>query len=352
MKPNRIYYIDNVKVLLTCMVVAHHAGQAYGATGGVWLVNDMNKADFLKPFFFINAAYMMGLYFFISGYFMMFTLERKHVQAFMADRLKRLGIPLLFFCFAIFLPLHYVLSDKQQSLFYFFIDLYCNKPPLAFGHLWFVASLLVYTFLYLTVNAVTNKLPQYKFRVWYPFVYIISLAVVTAFAREYYAIDVWRTWFIPVEVSHIPQYLSMFWLGTIFYRQQWLAYLQGYMAIMYGTLAVVATLLLLLQPAWLPQHVSSEALLEACMCVGISVGLMAVFKKWCNSTHRWIRLLSENAYGIYLFHLLIVIAWQIAFVGVAMNGTLKFALVTVLSIASALGVSHLLRRIKFIRTII
>jgi len=352
MKPNRIHYIDNVKVLLTCMVVAHHAGQTYGATGGVWLVNDINKVDFLKSFFFINAAYMMGLYFFISGYFMMFTLERKTVQAFIADRLKRLGIPLLFFCFAIFLPLHYALSNQQVSLIDFFIDLYCNKPPLALGHLWFVASLLVYTFLYLTVNAVTSKLPQYEFRVWYPFVYIIVLAIVTAFARKYYAIDVWRTWLVPVEVSHIPQYVTMFWLGTIFYKQQWLSYLQGAMALVYSAVAIISAIILWMQPAWLPDNVMSEALLEACMCVGISIGLMAAFKKWCNSTHQWIRLLSENAYGIYLFHLLIVIAWQLAFVGVAMNGTLKFALVTILSIASALGLSHLLRRITFIRTII
>jgi surface polysaccharide O-acyltransferase-like enzyme len=352
MKPNRIHYIDNVKVLLTCMVVAHHAGQAYGATGGVWLVNDVSKANFLKPFFFINAAYMMGLYFFISGYFMMFTLERKNVQAFMADRLKRLGIPLLFFCFAIFLPLHYALSDKQQSLFYFFIDLYYNKPPLAFGHLWFVASLLVYTFLYLTVNAIIGQQRTYLFRTWYPLLYIVLLALVTALVRNYYAIDVWRTWLVPVEVSHIPQYLSMFWLGTIFYRQQWLAYLQGYMAIMYGALALVATLPLLLQPAWLPQHVLSEALLEACMCVGISVGLMAVFKKWCNATHRFIALLSANAYGIYLFHLLIVIAWQVVFEAVAVSGTLKFIIVTVLGIMSSLLFSYLLRRIKLIRSII
>jgi glucans biosynthesis protein C len=47
------------------MVVIHHAGQAYGNTGGVWLVSEVEKLDYLRPFFFFNAAYMMGFYFFL-----------------------------------------------------------------------------------------------------------------------------------------------------------------------------------------------------------------------------------------------------------------------------------------------
>lgn len=44
----RIVFIDFIKVFLTCMVVAHHAGQAYGNTGGVWLVSDSPKLDYLS----------------------------------------------------------------------------------------------------------------------------------------------------------------------------------------------------------------------------------------------------------------------------------------------------------------
>ncbi|MBC2578846.1 hypothetical protein [Clostridium sp. DJ247] len=33
---NRIYFLDNLKVFLTFLVIIHHIGQAYGPTGGFW----------------------------------------------------------------------------------------------------------------------------------------------------------------------------------------------------------------------------------------------------------------------------------------------------------------------------
>lgn len=52
MQKQRIVYVDVIKVFLTCIVVAHHAGQAYGPTGGVWPVTDNNKTNWLGQFFF------------------------------------------------------------------------------------------------------------------------------------------------------------------------------------------------------------------------------------------------------------------------------------------------------------
>ncbi|MDI9258173.1 acyltransferase family protein [Flavobacterium sedimenticola] len=88
----RINYIDNNKIAITFLVVAHHAGQAYGNTGGVWLLEDSPKLEWLSSFFFINAAYMMGFFFFVSGYFMYFSVSRKSTAVFLKDRFRRLGI--------------------------------------------------------------------------------------------------------------------------------------------------------------------------------------------------------------------------------------------------------------------
>ena len=59
------------------MVISHHVAQAYGDTGGAWLVFDSAKADFLGTFMYINASYLMALYFFISGYFTYPSLNKK-----------------------------------------------------------------------------------------------------------------------------------------------------------------------------------------------------------------------------------------------------------------------------------
>ncbi len=43
MTSGRQYYLDNLKVWLTVLVIFHHAGQAYG-TGGGWAYTPSNPA--------------------------------------------------------------------------------------------------------------------------------------------------------------------------------------------------------------------------------------------------------------------------------------------------------------------
>ena len=64
----RLNYLDNLKVMLTFLVIFHHAGQAYG-DGGEWGYTPSNPEEVMPwiwHFFSTNAAFFMGLYFFIS----------------------------------------------------------------------------------------------------------------------------------------------------------------------------------------------------------------------------------------------------------------------------------------------
>ena len=61
----REYYLDNLKVFLTVLVIFHHAGQAYG-NGGGWAYQPSNPDEFLPwiwHFFAVNAGFFMGLFF-------------------------------------------------------------------------------------------------------------------------------------------------------------------------------------------------------------------------------------------------------------------------------------------------
>lgn len=356
MQKQRIVYVDVIKVFLTCLVVAHHAGQAYGPTGGVWPVTDNSKTQWLGQFFFINASYMMGLYFFISGYFMLFSLQRKTNTQFIKDRLVRLGIPLLFFTFLVFLPFNYLGSSTNTNVFLFFIDIYFNKPPVATGHLWFVASLLLYSFIYLLLfpkrNESATAIASRTFRISYLFLYIVVLTLVSALVRLQYPIDVWRTWLIPVEVAHIPQYFSLFLIGALFNRYQWLDSFKLSTGLLFFAVAVVAYILNQNLPVHIKDYWLTESFVESLLCTGISMALLTLFRHYGNRSNAVIRSLSDNAYGIYLFHVLIVILLQQLLLNWNSNANLKFITVTFGGILLSLLLSAFFRKIKFIRSVI
>ncbi|ULQ55905.1 acyltransferase [Flavihumibacter rivuli] len=355
MQKNRIAYIDQIKVFLTCLVVAHHAAQAYGPTGGVWVVDDPHKASWLRHFFFVNAAYMMGLYFFISGYFMVFSIQRKTNAAFAKDRLKRLGIPLAFFTLLVFLPFNYFGAGGKGNILQFLATTYLERPPIATGHLWFVASLLAYSFLYLIffhqrftqVSKQTQPISN-----TYIFLYVAALTLVSAWVRQYYPIDTWKTWIIPLEPAHLPQYLSLFIAGTLFNHANWLNRITGSQGILFFAIAVITYAAQAFAPASIKEFWITESLVESLLCVGISIGLLSFFRRWGNNMNGFIASLSENAYGIYLVHLFIVIIFQQLLLGWQANPTIKFIVVTFLGILTSLGVSILIRKNKTVRSIV
>ncbi|MEQ8924261.1 MAG: acyltransferase [Fulvivirga sp.] len=353
MQKERIAYIDVIKVFLTCLVVAHHAGQAYGATGGVWLTQDEPQLAYLKPFFFLNASYMMGFYFFISGYFMYYSLQNKPKFQFIQDRLRRLGIPLLIFTFFLFTPLHYALSDKSVGELEFMVDLYFKRAPLATGHLWFVASLLVYSFIYLIVDKyfINTEGKQLSFKFWYPLLYLAFLIPVNVLIRRHYPIDTWVTWGIPIEVAHLPQYLSLFLLGPLFNKTGWLDKIKLSTSLFYLLLAASAFLFRENLYDTLPK-LWSESIIESLLCVGISLGFISLFKIVFTKMNPLLKLISDNSYGIYIFHLLIVIALQIFLKEYAFDSNLKFIIVTVFAIAISCLLTHFLRKNRYIRRVL
>ena len=85
----RLSYLDNLKVCLTVLVIFHHAGQAYG-DGGAWAYTPSNPAEVMPwiwHFFSVNAAFFMGLFFLISGYFVPASYDKQGASVFVQKKL-------------------------------------------------------------------------------------------------------------------------------------------------------------------------------------------------------------------------------------------------------------------------
>jgi fucose 4-O-acetylase-like acetyltransferase len=123
---SRIYFLDNLKVLLTILVVLHHSAQPYGPGGGWWIASDPNQTpiDFivLGLFMAVNMSFFMGFFFMISAYFVPGSLDRKGLFKFVNDRLVKLGVPIPIFIFGIFPAMVYLLYFYGQPVINFYLS--------------------------------------------------------------------------------------------------------------------------------------------------------------------------------------------------------------------------------------
>eukprot|EP00814_Leptocylindrus_danicus_P000873 CAMPEP_0116032504 /NCGR_PEP_ID=MMETSP0321-20121206/18212_1 /TAXON_ID=163516 /ORGANISM="Leptocylindrus danicus var. danicus, Strain B650" /LENGTH=555 /DNA_ID=CAMNT_0003507959 /DNA_START=65 /DNA_END=1729 /DNA_ORIENTATION=- len=149
----RYYFLDNLKIFLTALVLTHHVSCAFGACGSAgWYLgvgDDDNEAvtafsEVLKIFTFMNQGYFMTLFFLISGFFTASSYDRKGKSPamFLQDKVKRLLVPAVV-CSYTTNPLALLISQwsRDQSLFYF---------PHA-GACWYLYWLYIFCFAYTTL---------------------------------------------------------------------------------------------------------------------------------------------------------------------------------------------------------
>jgi peptidoglycan/LPS O-acetylase OafA/YrhL len=91
---------------------------------------------------------------------------------------------------------------------------------------------------------------------------------------------------------------------------------------------------------------------EALLCIGVCIGLLALFKSFFNRAGRIMRILSENIYGTYILHVPVIVALQYAFDPVQAGAFTLFVVVSILSIPGAFLVSFFVRLIPGVRRIL
>ncbi len=98
---SHLAYVDALRVVLIMLVVAHHSVEAYVNAHPPEIPLPDPPLVRASVFLGVNAAFFMGLFFFLAGYFTPGAFDRKGAAAFLRDRGRRLGLPLLFGTFAI-----------------------------------------------------------------------------------------------------------------------------------------------------------------------------------------------------------------------------------------------------------
>jgi len=373
----RLYFLDNIKVFLTILVIVHHSGQAYGPTGGFWQYQSSLKESIsiLGRFFCVNAAFFMSFFFLISGYFLPMSYDRNNGKYFIKKRLIKYGIPLLF-VFLIIQPLqmyfYYSLYSGNEPLSFFeyytliffgvkgmpegFFSV-IGFPELNFGHAWFLEHLLVYAIIYGIFRKVSKrpiiKTEKKQFTVLHILIITLMMAVSTYIVRFWFPIDYWKgvLGFFQAEIAHWPQYFIMFILGIIAYRKNWLNTLEtktGYVLLMIGI--ILAIIVYVGVPV---RNIRIWDVYEPFLAVSLIFGLLTLFREKGNGINPFLKLLSRSSYAVYIIHVSIVLTIQYLLDKAVIGGAVgKFIIVSIISIIISYIIGILLLKIKLLRNIL
>lgn len=341
MSKTRLYYIDNLRIALISLVVLHHLIITYGAPGG-WYYNE-SQADFptvipMAMFVASNQAFFMGMFFFVSAFFIVPSLARKGTKVFIRERLIRLGIPMVIFYFLLSPFTVFILNkfiNKQEETFLMYLK---NGWGMGFGPMWFVEALLIFTAIYLLVRLLKKKI-----RINYPSSLKVGL---TAFLIGFlqFLIRIW----LPVGSGHdftnfqfpfFLQYIVLFVFGIIAYHNNWMEKINSQEGWRWFTFAQI--LIFIGFPALFILGGATESGTEKFMggftwqcfsysiweqLVGFSLifGLLGIFKKHFNIQGNFAKQLSGGAYGVYVFHPPILVAISAIFLNMNLPQLLKF----------------------------
>jgi len=97
---------------------------------------------------------------------------------------------------------------------------------------------------------------------------------------------------------------------------------------------------------------AGKCLWEAVVCVGVGLGMLAVYRRSFDSRNEVTRRLSDNAFGVYLIHPPILIGLAMLLHGLALHPVARAALLTVLAAIGSFAASALVLRKSPLRRII
>lgn len=365
---SKINYIDNLRVLLTILVILHHTCITYGAPGG-WYYYDKTSDEtatiFMTLFVAVNQSFFMGFFFFLSALFTEPSYIKKSVVQFMLDRLKRLGLPLLFYFF-IFSP---VLNFIIYRLGY-------NKPitlaqyfkGIGIGVMWFVAALLFFTLLYVIYMQLRGKEEVRTYRL--PgnnkiLFFALVLGIISFIIRIFFPVG-WVFQLLGFQFAHFTQYVALFIAGIIASRNKWLNEMDSARGKHWRKLAL---LLILAFPLLYAIKVVTNSPLESFQgngtwqsfivavweqLTGISIimALLATAKYRWNYTTPLLSRSARAAYATYILHPFIVVLAALILKHWQIEPALKFLIAAPVVVPVSFVLGSLITKLPVIKNVV
>jgi glucan biosynthesis protein C len=374
--PRRQDYLDNLKVCLTMLVIMHHCAIAFGAVGD-WVFTIDPRGESLSVlvmtfFTAINQAFFMSLFFGVAGYFTPAAFDRKGPSRFLSNRVARLGVPMVLYFFLIDPTVNWMalrFEGVTGTSYAFFMGTYGHRF-FGLGVTWFLFALLLFALGYAGVRMLREApVPPQRPRPFPShlaiFSFIFGMGLITFFVRiGFPAGEVLP--YVNLNIGEFPLYLAGWIAGIKSWRHGWVEMIDFRRMRVWLIVAVVAILLL---PPTILFGVDSEESLQAflggfsslsflyslwqtTLFVGISLGLLYLFRTHLAGTGPLPRALAHNAYAAYIIHPLFVVPLTELVAQFPTIPLIHFLLLFPLAISASFLAGGLLRRLPILRRVL
>lgn len=377
----RLHGLDAVRGFALLGGVALHATMSFLPGQQLWIVKDAAESVELGVLFYVLHIFRMALFFLLAGFFGRMLFQRRGAGGFIADRLKRIALPLVSFW-----PI--VLTGIIACLIWAAIQANGGVPPtnspppppltvetFPLTHLWFLYLLLIFYAAMLLLRALVvgvdrkgglrtglDKLVSGLVGMWAPILLALPLAAVLSLDPQ------WLPWFgvktpdtgLVPNVQALSAYGMAFGLGWLVQRQPDLLNIWRRRWPFHLLLAIAATVACLimigvepslekLEPAELTWgYALSYAMALWCWVFGLIGAGLAILSS--RSSGR--RYLADASYWIYIVHLPVVMALGVLVAPLEWAWPAKYAAILGGTLAVSLVTYQLLVRHSFIGSIL
>ena len=355
--------IDHVRIVLTILVILHHAAITYGGSGG-WYWREQPNASSLVLLMFnaVNQSYFMGFFFLLAGYYTPGAYDRKGPARFLGERLVRLGIPLLVFFFLLN-PLTIALARTSEGHpfwngWWHMISLREWGP----GPLWFAEALLLFALAYVGWRAFARPgageakaLPGFGRLAFFA----LTLGMISFVVRLW--IPVGQT-VLSLQLGYFPCYIFLFAAGCAVSRARLLETvtrreIQPWLIV--SALALLTLPLVLLfrqgrgafEGGW-NLNALYYALWDPLVAWGVILGLLCFARNVLNRPTPLTSWLAANAYGAFVLHAPVLVACSVFARSWTLPPLPKFLLVAAVASALSFAARALLRAIPGVRRVL
>lgn len=340
MKTERLYFIDRLRFMAVIVLIFFHSALIFAAESNFPIKNN-ELSMLMEELVFFFHGWRLALLFFISGVGTSIALQFRNNSTYLKERGRRLLVPLVFGILVVVPPQIYFERLSQGFAFDSYSSFYLQSfstglypyGNISWNHLWFVAYLLIYSVLSLPVFIWIKN----HNTVWMDTItrnggiifWAIPFAIVVVLLKPY-----------SPGVQNIVDDLAMFFFYWLIFiagfcvnqKKYWPFIENNFTPIALGTVLLTVLIYFFRWKFQQMENGDVSYLAYHFMKAGNSwlwiLILLALSKKFLNTPGKFLPLLNEAVYPVYILHQTVIICMGYLVVQQTWNIGVKFLLIT------------------------